>query len=117
MNLGCTSMSFLQGQSVVQRICVLKKHLIYRDFQERFENRFPLRASLKGGARTSKKPYVSVICKVFSFFGQCIRAHKKAGCPDLNRDLFRSNRKEVTIFYQCVELHCFASNNLYAAYV
>lgn len=35
-------MSFLQGQSVVQRICVLKKHLIYRDFQERFENRFPL---------------------------------------------------------------------------
>ena len=40
-------MSFLQGQSVVQRICVLKKYLIYRDFQERFENRFPIRASLK----------------------------------------------------------------------
>lgn len=35
-------MSFLQGQSVVQRICVLKKYLIYRDFQERIENRFPL---------------------------------------------------------------------------
>lgn len=35
-------MSFLQGQSVVQRICVLKKHLIYRDFQEQIENRFPL---------------------------------------------------------------------------
>lgn len=35
-------MSFLQGQSVVQRICVLKKYLIYRDFQEWIENRFPL---------------------------------------------------------------------------
>ena len=65
----------------------------------------------------SKKPYVSAICKVFSFFWRCIREHKKAGCPDLNRDLFCSNRKEVTIYDQCVELHCFASNNLYAAYV
>ncbi len=110
-------MSFLQGQSVVQRICVLKKYLIYRDFQERIENRFPLRASLKGGAKSSKKPYVSAICKVFSFFRRCIREHKKAGCPDLNRDLFRSIPKEVTIYDRCVELHRFASNNLYAAYV
>ena len=77
MNLGCTSMSFLQGQSVVQRICVLKKHLIYRDFQEQIENRFPLRASLKGGARTSKKPYVSAICKVFSFLGDVFERIKK----------------------------------------
>ena len=55
--------------------------------------------------------------RFFRFFGRCIRAHKKAGYSDLNRDLFRSNRKEVTIFDQCVELHCFTSNNLYAAYV
>lgn len=70
-------MSFLQGQSVVQRICVLKKHLIYRDFQERFENRFPLRASLKGEAKSSKKPYVSMICKVFSFFSDVFESIKK----------------------------------------
>ena len=55
--------------------------------------------------------------RFFRFFERCLRAHKKAGCPDLNRDLFRSNRKEVTIFDQCVELHRFALNNLYAAYV
>lgn len=54
MNLGCTSMSFLQGQSVVQRICVLKKYLIYRDFQERFENRFPLQSQDDEGQTTGK---------------------------------------------------------------
>lgn len=47
--------------------------------------------------------------------GRCIRVHKKAGYSDLNRDLFRSIPKEVTIYDRCVELHRFTPNNLYAA--
>ena len=39
--------------------------------------RFPLRASLKGGAKSSKKPYVSAICKVFSFLGDVFERIKK----------------------------------------
>ena len=47
-------MSFLQSQSVVQRICVLKKYLIYRDFQEWIENRFPLQSQDDEGQTTGK---------------------------------------------------------------
>lgn len=61
-------MSFLQGQSVVQRICVLKKHLIYRDFQERFENRFPLqRGSERNPERKQKALYISDIRGFFLY--------------------------------------------------
>ena len=42
-----------------------------------FESRFPLRASLKGEAKSSKKPYVSMICKVFSFFSDVFESIKK----------------------------------------
>ena len=34
-----------------------------------FESRFPLKEPLRKKATRSKKPYVSMICKVFSFLG------------------------------------------------
>ena len=70
-------MSFLQGQSMVQRICVLKKYLIYRDFQERIENRFPLRAPLKGGAKSSKNLMYQRYVRFFRFLGDVFECIKK----------------------------------------
>ncbi|WP_305295640.1 hypothetical protein, partial [uncultured Alistipes sp.] len=42
-----------------------------------FESRFPLRGLERNQAIRSKKPYVSMICKVFSFLGAEGRSNEK----------------------------------------
>ena len=53
--------------------------MAFNDFSDRgkpdsmicreFESRFPLPEPLKRGGNKEQKPYVSMICKVFSFLG------------------------------------------------
>lgn len=63
-------MLFAQSQSVVHSNGSFLNLLIYKDFYKRMKLRFPLWEPWEIGRNKEQKPYVSMICKVFSYLGR-----------------------------------------------